>query len=311
MAGLTPEEQAFFESGGDTSKLNIPTPAPGVQGEQTAAAPQPAPSSLEMAGLSNADTPPTATPAPQAPVATPAPVAPDPNEFLRAAIANSNAQIQALSKQIADMQSAATKPPEVQAPDPNTDPLGSMFHRLDQVNKTVADLQKQLLEQQNQQKQIEAFNNFQRQVTALKDEFAKTHTDFDAAYTHLRDARTADLRAFGMSEDDIRKTLFQEEFNLSQTCVGQSKNPAEAIYEMAKRHGYQPKPAAPAPAAVPKNIGMLKQGVDSAPPTLPKTHVPEDISIESLRDASDADLNKLVTDPAAWAKIAGTDRHPI
>lgn len=311
MAGLTPEEQAFFESGGDTSKLNLPNVDPGVQGVQTAAPPQPAP--LDAAGLSNGDPSPGHTPAPTAaPIAATEP-APDPNAFLREAIANSNAQIAALSKQIADMQSATIKPPEVVAPDPNVDPLGSMFHRLDQVNKTVADLQKQLLEQQTQQKQIEAFNNFQRQVTALKDEFAKTHTDFDAAYKHLRDARTADLKAFGMPDADIQKTLFQEEFNLSQACVGSMKNPAEAIYEMAKRHGYQPKSQpTSAPTAAPNvKIDVLKAGVQAAPPSLPKTHVPEDISVESLRDASDADLNKLVQDPAAWAKIAGTDRHPI
>src|SRR3990167_887603 len=40
----------------------------------------------------------------------------------------------------------ATKP-IVNAPDPDTDPLGAMMHQLNQVNNTVTELQAKLLEQ--------------------------------------------------------------------------------------------------------------------------------------------------------------------
>lgn len=315
MPGLTPEEQAFFDSGGDTSKLNLPPQDPGVQGQDPIAPPQPSPSNLDMAGLSNADpVAPVATPAPTAATQVVDPPAPDPNEFLRSTIVNTQAQIQQLAQKIAEMQGAATKSPEVVAPDPNDDPLGSVFHRLDNLNQVVLDMKKQLVDQQAQQEQAAAFNRFHAQVTNLRNEFASTHTDFDAAYKYIRDARSADLRAFGISEADIQKQLFQEEFALSQRCVEALKNPAAEIYEMAKRHGYKAvaPTATPVPTAAPTvKMDILKKGVEGAPPTLPRTPGVEDISVESLRDASDADLNKLVTDPAAWAKIAGTDRHPI
>lgn len=302
MADLTQEEQEFFSSGGDVSKL----------GTEVAAAPLP----VDLAGLSNNDPPAepvVATPAPPPIAPVVAPVA-DQSDFLRTQLAAAQQQAANLQAQL----QAAQNPPKVAAPapDPTTDPLGSMLHQLDAVNKNVADLQAHIASQQTQADNSAAFLRFQQQVLALRDQFATTHADFPAAYQHVRDARMADLRSFGWQEADVQKQIFQEEISLSHTAIQQGKNPAEAIYDMAKRHGYAAAPSttpvinnAKPPVTPSQKLETIKQG--AANPVLPRSQVTEEITAESLRDASDSDLNKLVSDPQAWAKIAGTDRHPI
>jgi hypothetical protein len=293
MASLTPEEQAFFDSGGDVSKL--------APGEAEPAQLNP----IERDALGTGE--PSPEPAPTAaPVATPAPV--DPMQSLQAALDNSNAQLRQLTEQVESLKGQPKpQPTEAPAPDPTTDPLGNMLHQLDKVNRTVADLKASIAERQTQDTQLTAFNNFRTQVVALRDEFTKTTPDFQAAFDYVRNARTEDLRAIGMPENDIARTLFQEELGLAQRAIAASKNPAAEVYEMAKRHGYKAT-ATPAPQS---KIEQLKAGIAASPPALPKTHVAEDITVESLREASDADLNRLVTDPKAWDKIAGKSSLPI
>lgn len=287
MADLSPQEQAFFESGGDTSHLAPEQLTP-----------------IDTAGLS------VGTPIPEAPAA-PAPLAtPEPQpqfdqtaELLRRSLDESRQTAANLQAQLEQLQKPQTPPPAI--PDPNTDPLGNMLHQLDQVNKNVADLQAKLLGQQQQNDQAQAFNNFKNQVLQLRDEFIKTTPDFQTAYEHLRSTRMADLRQMGVPEADIEKTVFQEEFNLSQRAIGQAKNPASEMYEMAKRHGYVKQ------GSTAVKLDAVKAGQAASPPSLPKTHVNEDISVDSLREASNDDLNKIVSDPNSWAKIAGKDHIPL
>lgn len=319
MADLTPEEQEFFASGGDVSKL---TPEPGSQGVDTLAPPAPAPSTtlnpVDLAGLGT-DTP--APPPPPAPAPAPqVPPAPPPQDVMLQTLQRTLAEANANAARLQAQLEAATapKPPAPSpAPDPESDPLGNMIHQLNAVNKNVADLQAKLDEQQSQQANLRQFQQFRENVVALRDQFKVTTPDFDAAYTHLRDARMADLRLYGIPEAEIPAILFKEEVQLSQAALQQGKNPAESIYEMARRHGYAAKTPAPAPAATPNAPAApaptkLANLPKNQQPPLPN-HVPqaEDITVESLRDASESDLNKLVSDPAAWAKIAGKDTTPI
>lgn len=230
-------------------------------------------------------------------------------EVLRQSLADANARAAQLEANLAALQKPAVAPPP-DAPDPNTDPLGNMIHQLDQVNRNVAELQAKLAEQQNQSAQMTRFQQFQQQVGQLRDTFVKTTPDFDAAYTHLRDARTADLRSFGVPDTQIATQLFQEEVALAEAAIRQGRNPAEAAYEMAKRHGYAPKAAAAPPAS---KLDTIRQAAGVTQPSQlpPAARVPEDISLATLKDADNATLNKIVSDPNSWAKLAGGDNIPL
>lgn len=302
---LTADEMKFFETGELPASI-APAPAP-------VDAPAPAPSPIDVAGLSAGTPAPAATPAP-APTAEPA-AAPAQNDVLASlsqAVSAANQQIAELRAQLEAKANPPAPPPP--APDKATDPIGAMFHELEQANKAILALQESLKQQSTQSQQQTALQQFQTNVRAMRDEFAKTATDFQDAYNHLRTARVSDLQAFGLPQDKINEAIAQEEFAIAQTAIQQGKNPAAVVYDMAKRHGYVPKQAgaAPAPApGAPTPDDKLRSIQQAQHPNLPRNPQPEEVKIESLRNMSDADLNKLVMDPASWGKIGGTDHIPI
>lgn len=294
---LTPEEQRFFETG----ELQ-----PGMQ---------PEPSQPEVAA---APPPPEPTQPPVAPPATTEPtlehqqVSTEAADILRRSLEEAQRRVGALEAYIQQLQNTQQQPTAPPAPDSDVDPLGAMLHKLEQVNKTVADLQAALNQQQSQQSQLTQFQQFQQRVGQLRDEFAKTTPDFDAAYAHIRNARISDLRAYGLTDEKIQQAIFQEEATLAENAIRNGRNPAQVIYEMSKRHGYVPKAApAAAPPATPDAKLLSIQQAQTASKTLPSTPALDDITVEGLKGASDSDLNKFVTDDKLWAKIVGSDQHPI
>lgn len=306
MADLTPEEQRFFETG----ELQVGMNAPDASGQPL--------DPVALAGIVTpaADTSvitPSIIATPEPIVIPPQSVQPDAVEVLRQSLAEAQHRATQLETYIQTTQQQQTPPP-VAAPDPNTDPLGSMMHQLDAVNKTVQDLQNALLTQQNQQTQLTQFNNFQQQVRALRDQFATQHTDFADAHTYLREARIADLRSLGLPDQQVQQALFREELALAESSIRFGRNPAEALYEMSKRHGYTPKTVAttaPGQVALPDTkLAAIKQA-QTAARNLPKSANPEDLTVDGLKDASDSDLNKMVLDSKLWAKIVGSDQYPI
>lgn len=316
MASLTPDEQRFFETGELPASLQANAPAPAI-------APAPPPHDpLDVSGLSGGfetQAPAQAPAAEPAPAPTPAPIAPDAAEILRQSLADAQRQVGALQQQIqqSQTQAPAVEPP---APDPTTDPLGAMMHELAQVNKTVLALQTQIQQTQQQQLQQTQIANFQAQVRSMAQEFAKATPDFNAAYQYLRSNREADLLSYGLTREQVNQAMQQEETVLADNAIRQAKNPAAVLYDMAKRHGYTPAatPAAsPAPAQTPAAAPSAQEKLtgiaanQSAARNLPREPDHADVSIESLRGASEADLNRLVTDPASWSRIAGGNNVPI
>lgn len=293
---LTEDEQKFFATGELPPSLQPPpTETPPLTPEQQAAA-----------------TPPVVDP----PADPPAPPVNTFNaeaaEILRQSLAEAQQRVGQLEANIQSLQEAQ-KPQDTPPPDPTTDPLGAMMHQLATVNKAVADLQAQLSQQRELQTQQANFAAFQTQVTTMRDEFTKTTPDFPAALQHLRDNRIADLKFYGLSDADARKTLFQEEVVAAQRAVQAGKNPAEAMYDMAKRHGYTPKAAGTPPTGTPNPAEKLTaiQQAQAASKNLPSTPQLEDITLDGLKGASDADLNKIINDDKLWSKITGADQYPI
>jgi hypothetical protein len=299
---LTAEEQRFFETG------ELPTNAP---------APSPdAVDPLALAGLGNAE--PVAAPSPAAsPVASPAP-APTPDqhtvadaqEILRQSLAQAQQRVGHLEQFIRDQQALQQTQNQPQAPDKDTDPLGAMMHQLDTVNKQVADLQALLNQQQVNQSNVAQFSAFQQQVRAIRDEYAKTTPDFTDAYAHWRDGRAADLRALGLPEQQIKHNLFVEEVSHAEASIRNGRNPAADVYEMAKRHGYTPKIAGTVPQTPDEKLKTI-QAAQSAARNLPKQPDLADVTVEGLKNMSDADMNKIVLDTDTWNKIVGKDQYPL
>ena len=273
MADLTPDEISFFETGElPETLLPVAEAAPAVT-----------------------------EPVPE--VTTP-PAAVDPVAAMEERL---NALFERKMGEMTAKMAEANKPPVpvVEVPNEDTDPLGNMMYQLKQVNSTVADLQAQTAtarQQADMQKQVA---DFVQSVQEAKAEFEKTAPDFPQAYEHIRNIRVTDLRALGADEGSIKQALLQDEFRLTEAALQRGKNPAEEMYNMAKRYGYVPKPAgaATAPASATK-MQQLQAGQEAA--KLPgKASMDAPLTLSGLKDASNNDLNKIIQDDKMWASIVG------
>lgn len=316
---LTPAEQAFFATGElQPGMPGGPAPAPGVE-------PAPGPDPLDLQALSTAPAPAPApaapAPAPAAPTgAAPAQPSDDPTEILRQNLAATQQQAAMLEGQLravlAQQQAQAQRANEPPPPDPSTDPIGHMMHQMSELQKQVLAIQMGVHNSTQQQQMAAQLQAFQQNVVRLREQFAAATPDYDAALNHIRNVRINDLRMFGLTDAQIAQQISQEEWGVAEAAISAGRNPAAVIYDMAKRHGYTPAAAAPGAApAVPKpaavsvaDIQRAQAAAHSLPAGAPAA---PDLSIEALRNASEADLNKLVMDPAAWNKIAGRDEYPL
>ena len=295
---LTPDEQAFFETGELPSNLVAEQAA-----AQAAAEPQ-AQADADAATIAAAAAQPqSVTPVAQVP-------AQDNAEFLRQALLQEQQNRIALQQQLAQYQASQQRQAETPAPNPEEDPLGAMMHQLANVNSTVAAMQAKLAEQQATQANAESLLNFQASMKNVRDEFVKATPDFDAAYVHLRSVRADDMRTVGVPDGKIQQILLQDEIAIAQTALQTGKNPAQVMYEMAKRHGYAGKPGTPTAPATSK-LDTLQAGMNAAKQPPAAAQPAADLTLAGIKNASDSDLDKLVQSDDAWAKFAGTGGKSI
>lgn len=283
---LTPEEIKFFETG-DASHL------------QPAAAAAPPP--VEAAPPAPPAEPPVAAPPPADPAAELArQVAAD-----RAQRAQLEARIAAIQQQITD----AAKPPPPAAPDRAADPLGAMFHDLNTLKESLSSLQARLDAANQEAEQKQQYTSFATEMQRLKSEFMKATPDFTDAYAHLRSVRADDLRDVGVPEDQIPQALLQDEIAIAVAAQQRGKNPAQVIYDMAKRAGYRAAPAAaPAPSPAEK-IELAQRAAAAAAPQRGASDAP--LTFAGLKDASDTDLSRVAQDDKLWHSVVGNRTNSI
>lgn len=295
MSDLTPAEAKFFETGELSPELAADVTPP-------------------------VETPPVETPPVVTPpvVAAPPVAAPgtDPYSTLQRQLIEAESRRAATEQQLTDLvtqlQALQQQGADV-APDPNTDPFGALQHQVATINASIQNLQAGLTAQNDQTVQVAQLQQFVGQVRSMRDEFLKTTPDFPAAYEHVRQIRANDLRDAGIPEHQLPAVLLQDEMTLAQAALVAGKNPAAAIYDMAKRHGYAAKPAAGLPATPPANpvlaaaqARLAQAAAGQAAAVAPPRGAAEvTYTLESLKDATDADINKVVQSDDLWHKVAG------
>jgi hypothetical protein len=276
MADMTPAELAFFATGELTEELlaqSTPTPEPE----------------------------PTPAPAPAAPEPAPAP---DAATLLQQTLEEERQARRALEEKFNALHaqlSAKPEPAPEPAPDPENDPLGAMMHQLKTLNAQVEHLSSSRVQESTQQQQAQQFEQFVQQARQVKEAFEKTTPDFNDAYAHIRAVRKEDLRAVGVPAADIPKLLLQDEITLTQSAFQSGKNPAQEMYNMAKRYGYTAKAAQPKAES---KIEQLQKGMEAAKQPA-RGGSDGDPTIATLKDASSADLTKLVLDDDMWNRVVG------
>jgi hypothetical protein len=128
-----------------------------------------------------------------------------------------------------------TGPKEQPAPTVETDIFGVAKN----LEGSVAEIKKQLADQAEANAQAHEFNtvvgHYQRDAARFK----SANADFDDAYNHLVKSRAEELISIGYDDPaEIGKAISDDEFVIAQRAMRTGKSPAEIIYALAKQRGY-------------------------------------------------------------------------
>jgi len=191
----------------------------------------------------------------------------------------------------------ATTAPEVDFDD---DPAGHLKAQTEAQTKAITEIQATQRAQAEAQEQQKQFGDFMGHYSTAAAAFSESNPDFGAAYKHLAEQRTAIYKASGLDPRQIESSIQRDEIEVVQNAMQTGRDPAEAIYEVAKAHGYINGPK-PEKTEGEEKIETIAEG-QKASTTLAgtgKTTAP--ISLEQLADM-DSDSPEF---SKAWSEIFG------
>lgn len=237
---------------------------------------------------------------------TPEPVKPPEGYVPHSAMHQEREQRKAAEARLRDLEAqlaaAQPKPAEPDMPDPILDPVGFREYQRTQI-KAQEDRWAAMENQRRQQVQEQQLIST---VQSREAEFVKANPDYEAAVTHLRQARVEELRLYGATDDQIGQQIAQETRQLVISAMQQGRNPAEVAYQAAKMRGYNAAPPAPVvPAADPAKMQALAkaQANSGTLSTAGGPAVVGEYTVEMLANMSESEYNKL--DKATIAKVMG------
>ena len=261
-----------------------------------------------------ADTGPEIAPAeavdvPETPAETPAPVAetpapeadkPPPGFVPQGALHQererrkaTEAQIQALQQQFAELQAKLNPPPEIVVPDPVLQPEAFKQFQIDQIKQRAAE--KAEADRQAQERAQE--QQIMARVNQDVQQFRAATPDYDQAFQHAVKVRREELAFYGNSPEQIDQQIETDVRAIVQQAYTQGKNPGELFYGYAKMRGYSPAQAArdpvPAQAAAQVNALAEAQRQTQSMATAGGPSSDGGVTIETLAKMSEAQLAKM------------------
>ncbi len=254
-------------------------------------APEPEPEVAEPAAQ------PAATAEPAQPAAEPAadPDKPPPGYVPQGALHQererrkaTEAQIQALQAQFAELQAKLNPPAPIEIPDPILDPKGFREFQIKQITERAnekAEAERRAMEAQQQQMVM-------ARLTQDVNTFKATTPDYDTAFQHAVKVRREELAFYGNSEEQISAQMEADVQAIVQQAYSQGKNPAELFYAYAKMRGYSAAPVQqPAQQAV-AQVQALAQSQRQTQSLAPAGGPANDggMTIETLSKMSEAEL---------------------
>lgn len=160
-----------------------------------------------------------------------------------------------LKRQIAELRGGGEKKPGredaygMEIPDPQQDPNGAFLAAVEYARRVQQEA-RQAEEQERQQTQQRTYvETIQTQFSAAEQEYSQAVPDYFDAVNHLREARMAEIQAFGYDEQTASQVFAQEAMELASAALQSGQHPAAVIYRVSQQRGYQMRPQAPDPSA--------------------------------------------------------------
>jgi hypothetical protein len=295
---LTPQEQQYFESGGEA--------APEAPVETPAVEPEP-----ELVLEASADTPVAEPEKAQEPHKhVPLPVLLEERNKARAQReqfeqerikwAEDKARLQERMDIIArSMQQRQEAPP----PQFDDDPIAATRYGFEQTGKAVQSLEEQVNSMRAEQEQAQRAQQLTHAAIAAETAFKKSAPDYDQAIEHLVKTRASELQALGYQGPQILQVMQQERAAVLEQSLRSGRNPAETLYNLSRVRGFAPKAVEPPAEQRMQKLeagSKAASGIDNVAGRQSKT-----IGIQSLIEMSDDEFYKISSDEKAFRRLFG------
>lgn len=128
--------------------------------------------------------------------------------------------------------------PEEEIPDELEDPIAAIAA----LKKLLLDERKAKQETETktyaQTKEQRAAQEFGRRMADLENEFREGQSDYDDAAKHFAESLRNELTDSGVDDDDLDRAFGEELVKIARRAETAGKNPAEVIYNLAKKRGF-------------------------------------------------------------------------
>ena len=168
-------------------------------------------------------------------------------------------RIQAWQQQILAQQLSAPPPDPYESPEAARQRMEQQGQLL--RNLHVAEQQRQQQHQQERQA-AQQFEYITRTVDDYEGEFRAQQPDYDDATDHILSTQQAMLEQMGYPPEVAQQQVNSWAVNIAQQALQSGRNPAPALYEMARKMGYQPKGTGVEAAA--QKLAAMRAGQGSA-----------------------------------------------
>lgn len=122
--------------------------------------------------------------------------------------------------------------------DDDDEPITDL-NQIKRVLKTFMARQAAEEEAENQRNQtISATRNVADNMTAFESDFASDHPDYYKAAAYYREQRTNELEELGYVGYKLNRKLAEELYGLAGDVMGAGRDPAEVVYNLAKKRGF-------------------------------------------------------------------------
>jgi hypothetical protein len=130
------------------------------------------------------------------------------------------------------------QPPAHEPPVPTVE--NDIFSVVRSTTETVAEIQRRLRAEDDQKRSDGERGNLMNAYRMDAAQFEAKTPDFKAAYNHLINSRATELMAMGYDDPmQLHQALTNDEMSIARMALGNNKSAAEIIYHLAQQRGYR------------------------------------------------------------------------
>lgn len=219
-------------------------------------------------------------------------------ETLRAQVADGNTKLQRFMDGVQKRVEEETKPKF------EDNPALALKAENEQLAKDLKEIRDRLAKQDAAAQQGNQLNQHAAFVQRKEAEFSKTQPKYFEAANYVAAMWSDEFKEAGYPEEQIPGLVFQKSIGVTNQAARSEKNPAEVIWNIAKRNGFkvdEPKVEEKKPAAGKSKLEQVAKGLEAAK-TPGGGSGPDDLTLASIAQMDDDQIDKLVSDQDWWNK---------